>query len=107
MATRMTTLLDETEEVGNASMPPMRPIYPTPNPWLQHEARKPIALDSMMFGVAAAAAVLAGLATFAIAMVWAHSMSAGVRLTLMVIGGYLIAAGLAYVVSQNQNKMTA
>jgi hypothetical protein len=98
MAHRMTTLLDETEEVPSASTPPMRPMYPTPSPWLE---RQPVALDTMMMGVVAAAGVLAGLATFAIAIAWAPSMSTPVRLMLMAIGGYLIALGLAYVVSKN------
>jgi hypothetical protein len=125
MATRMTTLLygekpgtdvevGSRVDVGPSSassgivpkVPPMRPDYATPEPmpWVERrsgEPRQPFALRGMMLGMIAAAGVFAGLALFSIALVWGYAMTPLAQLALMVIGGYLIAGGVAYVVAGN------
>jgi hypothetical protein len=86
---------------------PMRPNYPTPTPtpWLQRgrgvEQRQPFALRGMMIGMMAAAGLFAGLALFSVALVWGYAMSQFAQLALMILGGYLIAAGVAYVAAAN------
>jgi len=123
MATRMTTLLYGEKpcsdvEAGNradladagpspqpdvgvvaavdvSNLPPMRPKAPTPQPWI----RPPFALRALMLGVAAAAAVFAGLALFGVAIAWSYAMTLFVQLTLMILGGLFVAAGVAYVAS--------
>ena len=112
MATRMMTLLyGETPgsdvEPGNrvdsassgivSKVPPLRPIDPTPTPWARPRRARPLALRGMMIGMAAVAAVFAGLALFSVALVWGVAMSQLAQISLMVIGGYLLAAGAAYV----------
>jgi hypothetical protein len=84
----------------DAAPPPssVRPTYPTPMPW---HARRPLALRAMVIGLAAVAAVLAGLSMFSIALVWSYAMTQLAQVALMVAGGYLIAAGIAYVASAN------
>lgn len=125
MATRMTTLLygekpgtdvevGSRVDVGPASassgivpkVPPMRPNYatPEPSPWLERRSvaqRQPFALRGLMLGIVAAAGVFAGLALFSVALVWGYAMTQFARLALMMLGGYLIAGGVAYVVAGN------
>jgi hypothetical protein len=84
----------------------MRPNYPTPTPtpWRQRghvEQRQPFALRGMMIGMIAAAGLFAGLALFSVALVWGDAMTQFARLALMILGGYLIAAGVAYVAAAN------
>lgn len=80
---------------------PMRPPYPTPNPepWLGHRVAS--LLPAVMLGVVAAAAVFAGLAVFGVALAWSSAMTLFAQVVLMVIGGYLISVGVAYVVAAN------
>lgn len=82
-----------------AAATPMRPPYPTPNPepWLGHRVAS--LLPAVMLGVVAAAAVFAGLAVFGVALAWSSAMTLLAQVVLMVIGGYLISVGVAYVVS--------
>lgn len=75
-------------------MPPMRPKYPTPSPWAQT-----VSLRALVLALAAVAVLFAGLASFGIALVWSQAMTSFARIALMVIGGYLIAAGVAYIAS--------
>jgi hypothetical protein len=82
------------------TLPPMRPIYPTPSPW-GPRAPHPHAFRSLVLGLLAAAALFGGLTLFGIALAWSHAMTRFAHVALMVIGGYLVAAGVAYVVSRN------
>lgn len=79
------------------SLPPPRPAYPTPapTPWL---GRKPNALQAMVLGMLAAGAVFGGLALCGVALVWSHALSAVACVGLLLLGGYLLSAGIAYVV---------
>jgi hypothetical protein len=90
--------VDSSTDVNAAPPPPssVRPTYPTPSPWVR---RQPLAFRAIMIGLAAVAAVLAGLSMFSIALVWSYAMTQLAQVALMVIGGYLIAAGIAYVAS--------
>jgi len=90
---------------------PVRPLYPTPHPdpWLARRAaasfaEKNVALPAIMFGIAAAAAVFAGLAVVAVALAWSHSMTLLAQVALMVVGGYLISVGVGYVVSESAEQ---
>jgi hypothetical protein len=94
----MTTTLEETPECV-ASPPPVRPIYAAGSAGPQGLVREPVALDAMMHGVSAAAAVFVGLALFGIALAYAPAMTGAVLVLLMVIGAALLAIGLAYVAS--------
>lgn len=58
----------------------------------------------MMIGMAAAAAVFAGLALFSIAVAWGPTMTSLARVALMVLGGYLIAGGIGYVIGASPAK---
>lgn len=75
-------------------VPPMRPTYPTPSPWA-----RPFALRGLVVGLIAAAVLFAGLAIFGIALAWSYSMTTFAQVALMVLGGYLISAGVAYIAS--------
>jgi hypothetical protein len=75
--------------------PPMRPTYPTPSPWVQPS----FALRGLVLGLVAAAVLFAGLAIFGIALAWSYALTTVAKLALMILGGYLIGAGVAYIVS--------
>lgn len=83
-------------------LPPMRPMYPTPSPWGQ-----PFALRGIVLGLVAAAVVFAGLSIFGIALAWSQAMTTFAHVGLMVLGGYLIGVGLAYIVSVDQRRKLA
>lgn len=80
------------------ALPPMRPNYPTPSPWVR---REPLALRGLVLGLVAAAVLFSGLTIFGVALAWSYSMTTFARFALMVLGGYLIALGVAYIVSVN------
>ncbi|MDB4937618.1 MAG: hypothetical protein JWP87_4590 [Labilithrix sp.] len=90
--------VDSSTDPSDSPPPPssVRPTYPTPTPW---HHRQPLAFRAIMIGLAAVAAVLVGLSMFSIALVWSNAMTQLAQVALMVAGGYLIAAGIAYVAS--------
>ena len=112
MATRMMTLLygDKPEadvEPGNrvdltnggphASPPPMRTMTvsePHGSPQRSH-----LPLGGLVLGLAAAASVVAGIASTLVALVWSRSIAPGAQVALFVVGVFLLAGGVAYVVS--------
>lgn len=117
MATRMTTLLygaepecdvapgnrADTLDIDVPAPAPMRPRFPTPNPdpWLaKRERAHAVALPAIMFGIAAAAAIFAGLAIVGIALAWRHSMAPLAQVALMASGGYVLCVGIGYVASR-------
>lgn len=74
---------------------PPSPTYPPPEPW--RERRSP--LPSMILGLVTVAAVFAGLAIWGVAFAWSQSLSRLAQLGLMAAGGYLVAIGIAYMLS--------
>jgi hypothetical protein len=72
------------------SPPPVGPMSPTV---------APAALRGLVLGLAAAAAVFAGLSLGGIALAWSRAMAPVTQLTLMLVGGALVAAGVAYIVA--------
>lgn len=94
---------------------PMRQVFPTPSPdpWVASAVpaagvadvgERDIALPSIMFGVAAAAAVFAGLAVVGVALAWSQSLGTVAEIALMIVGGYLMAVGIGYVVSTSSRE---
>lgn len=77
-------------------VPPVGPNSPSPSPWVR---REPFALRGMVRGLAAAGVLFAGLTLFAIALAWASSLTTVARVSLMVLGGYLISLGVAWVIT--------
>ena len=59
----------------------------------------PFALRGLVFGLAAAAAVLAGITIAIVAFAWSPSIAPGAQVALVVLGRLLVAGGLAFVVS--------
>ena len=70
------------------------PTYPEPSSWL---APKPVALPSLMLGLAAIAAVFGGLALLAVML--AGSMAPFARIGLGALAGYFLAMGIAIILS--------
>lgn len=113
MATRMTTLLygDKPEadiEPGNrvdtANGGPQPSTLPMTSGEVgstvaPHLYARPFALRGLVFGLAAAAAVLAGITIAIVAFVWAPSIAPGARVALVVLGVFSFAGGIAFVVS--------
>jgi len=113
MATRMTTLLygdrpeadvepgnrvDAEGDVAHPSTPPMRPAEERLAAVRDTHSR-PFALRGLVLGLAATAAVLAGVTVELTAFVWAPSIGPAAQVALVVIGVFLIAGGIAFVVS--------
>jgi hypothetical protein len=96
MATRMTTLLDD-EDPGLGSIASDRAESASRRAAPRVVPMRPFALRGLMLGMAAAAAVFAGLALCSAAAVWGSAMTPFARICLMVVGGYLLAGGVAYV----------
>lgn len=78
--------------------PPMGPIYPAPSPWA-----KPPELRSLLLGLLAAGLLFAGLSLVGVAFAWSSTMTTLAQVALIIVGGYLIALGVAYVVSRDSS----
>jgi hypothetical protein len=117
MATRMATVLygekpNADVEAGNrvdtfaaAGPAPERalapevsatPTVPSPPPV---SPMSPPALRGLVLGLAAAGAVFAGLSLAGIALAWSNAMTSSAQLALLLVGGALVAAGVAYIAS--------
>ncbi len=57
----------------------------------------PVAIDGMVWALLAAAVIFAGLALVSVPVAYSQSMSAYAQAGLMILGGYFIAIGAAYV----------
>ncbi|MBX3189127.1 MAG: hypothetical protein KF819_19045 [Labilithrix sp.] len=90
---------------GETPPPPTGPW--TPSPWVQGPARAYVALPAVMVGVLASAAVWLGLAVMSVSIVFWRSMSLFTQLMLMVVAGYFLAAGLAYVITARHKLQIA
>lgn len=118
MATRMTTLLygnkpEADVEPGNrvdtvnggphAAPPPMRPHE---RALAEHAQARPLAMRGLVLGLAAASAVLAGLTIALIPFAWSRSITPGAQVALVVLGLFLFAGGLSFVVSSPTQTTT-
>jgi hypothetical protein len=88
---------------GDPTLPPPPPTQPVPSPWTMPPvalpSAPPVALPSLVLGLVTVAAIFGGLAIWAGAFAWAGSMTRVGQLGLTALGGYLIAAGIAVLLS--------
>jgi len=79
------------------SAPPVgpvhRPSYPTPSPWGMPQ---PSVFSGLVMGLLAAAAMIGGLATVGVTLAWSSAIADVVEIGLMLVGGALLAVGIAY-----------
>jgi hypothetical protein len=115
MATRMTTLLygeKLTAETAGKSVlakdpdeSGAHPRAPTVEVRAAVQPARPVALPTLMVGLAIVAIVFAGLALWSIAIAWSESMAPPAKIGLMVLGGYLLAIGITFLVSAPQREI--